>query len=68
MTGLVVAICVLGAHVMGVIDTVAPVLGPIGTIITTADHVVADAVNVNNYVKHKRAAKKLDHSKKLSPK
>ena len=51
----------LAAHVMGVIDMVAPVLGPIGTVITTTDHVVTDTINVNNYIKQKRAAKKVVH-------
>lgn len=58
MTGLIVAVSLLAAHVVGAIDVIAPVLGPIGTVISTTDKVVSDAINIHNYVKQKHLARK----------
>ena len=51
------------AHITGAIALVAPALGNIGTVITTTDKVVADTVNIRNYVVAKKAAHKTAVSK-----
>ena len=56
------ALIYAAAHITGFISTVAPVFGQVGTVIATIDRGVADAVNINTYVKQKRtgrAAKKV---------
>lgn len=63
MTGLIVAVSLLAAHVTGFIEVIAPPLGAIGTVMTTIDHGVAETVTIKNYIKtrhatHKKVAKK----------
>lgn len=63
MTALIVGASLMLAHITGAIALVAPALGNIGTVITTSDKVVADTVNIRNYVVAKKAAHKTAVSK-----
>ncbi len=53
----------LAAHVTGAINIVASVLGPVGTIISTTDTVVADSLNLHNYIVVKKAQRAAEKKK-----
>ena len=56
MHGVVIAAIVVAfVHFTGAVAVVAPVLGGIGTILTTADTVVADATGIRKYIAAQRA-------------
>jgi hypothetical protein len=50
-------------HFSGMIQTIAPTLGAIGTILSTTDKVVADITGMRNYI----AAQKAKHPPKFTP-
>lgn len=61
MTALIVATSLLLAHVTGAIQLVAPMFGSVGTIITTTDKTVADAIRIKRFISQHKV-KKVKHT------
>lgn len=63
---IVIPVVVVAAviHLSGAVQAIAPAIGAVGTILSTADSVVADVTGVRKYIAEKKA---LHAAQKLHP-
>ena len=56
---IIAAVAAAFIHLSGAIETVAPVIGGIGSILTTVDSTIADVTGIRNYLNKRKLQKTL---------